>query len=189
MGFYLRGMPQRWVLCEQMYRESNYSALLAESLRIQTAIKVLWGMNGFPSKTPWIASITELEFFLTVEIYPLMRQKIFAPSQLLKFPEIFCWTFIILRSLSAWLLSNGTSKSYMKAKTSLRYFCNLSNRFWAFVFFFFPRFLIGPCELEVIGGGFSSLALSIMWSYLSSKSFISARSKLQWIGFLRSTVS
>jgi len=43
--------------------QSNYSALLAESLRIQTAIKVLWGMNGFPSKAPWIASITEREFF------------------------------------------------------------------------------------------------------------------------------
>jgi hypothetical protein len=43
-------------------------------------------------------------------------------------------------------LSNGTSKSYIKARASLRYFCNLSNRFWAFVFFFFPRFLIGSCE-------------------------------------------
>jgi len=38
-----------------------------------------------------------------------------------------------------WLRSNGTSKSYMKAKASLRYLSNLSNRFWVFVFFFFPR--------------------------------------------------
>src|SRR5665647_195799 len=102
-----------------------------------------------------MASITEIEFFLTVEIYPLMRQKILAPSQLLNVPDIFCCTFIIFISLSARLLSNGTSKSYMKAKASLRYLSNLSNRFWAFVFFFFPRFLISPCELGAIGGGFS----------------------------------
>jgi len=31
---------------------SNYSALPTKSLRIQTAIKVLPGMNGFPSKAP-----------------------------------------------------------------------------------------------------------------------------------------
>ncbi len=90
-----------------------------------------------------------------------MRQKAAAPSQLLKFPEIFCWTFIILKSLSAKLLSNRTSKSYMKAKTCLRYLSNLSGRFCAIVFFFFPRFLMSSCELEMIGGGFSSLPLSI----------------------------
>jgi hypothetical protein len=30
----------------------NYSALPTKSLRIQTAIRVLPGMNGFPSKAP-----------------------------------------------------------------------------------------------------------------------------------------
>ena len=34
-----------------------------------------------------------MEFFLTVEIYPLMRQKILAPFQLLKVPEIFLLDF------------------------------------------------------------------------------------------------
>jgi hypothetical protein len=54
--------------------------MLTESLRIRTAIYVLAGMDGCPLKAPWMASITEMEFFFTEEIYPRMQQKILAPT-------------------------------------------------------------------------------------------------------------
>jgi len=56
-----------------------------------------------------------------------MRQKIFAPSQLLKVPSLIPLRQIIVK----WNL---------KAKAGLRYLSNLANRFWAFVFFLFSTF-------------------------------------------------
>ena len=46
--------------------------------------------------------------FRAVEIKPRIRTNIFAPSSVLKPPDIFCLHFIIRTSRSAWLLVNGT---------------------------------------------------------------------------------
>ena len=51
-----------------------------------------------------------MPFFLAVETYPRIRQKSTRASKLRKVPEIFCRSFIIFRSRSARLLSNGTEK-------------------------------------------------------------------------------
>jgi hypothetical protein len=46
-----------------------------------------------------------------------MRQNIATPTSVRKQPETFCWTLIIRRSLSAWLLSKGTAKSCRNRST------------------------------------------------------------------------
>src|SRR3990170_7224976 len=56
-----------------------------------------------------------MPFFPAVETYPRIRQKSTRASKLRKAPEIFCRSFIIRRSRSERLLSNGTEKSRMKA--------------------------------------------------------------------------
>src|SRR6266567_3435311 len=47
-----------------------------------------------------------------------MRQNIATPSSVRKHPETFCWTLIIRRSRSAWLLSKGTAKSSKNRSTA-----------------------------------------------------------------------
>src|SRR5207302_3457223 len=47
-----------------------------------------------------------------------MRQNMATPSSVRKQPETFCCTLIMRRSLSAWLLSNGTAKSCRKRSTA-----------------------------------------------------------------------
>jgi len=64
--------------------------------------------SGAPLSTAKIASITFMPFFLIEDMYALILQKATAPSMLLKVPEIFCCSFIILMSRSALLLSNET---------------------------------------------------------------------------------
>ncbi len=57
-------------------------------------------------------------FLQTVEQKPLMRQKTFAPSMERNEPEIFCCTFIMRRSRSAWLLSKRAHGSVAKRRMS-----------------------------------------------------------------------
>src|SRR5260221_11489394 len=47
-----------------------------------------------------------------------MRQNIATPCSVRKHPETFCWTLIIRRSRSAWLLANGTAKSCRNRSTA-----------------------------------------------------------------------
>jgi hypothetical protein len=56
-----------------------------------------------------------------VEAELRMAQKFFAPVSVRQDPEIFCWSFTILMSRSAWLLSKGTAKSVVNRSTSARY--------------------------------------------------------------------
>ena len=44
----------------------------------------------FPTNAPLIDTSTGTPFFFTVEMYPRVRQKLDAPSELLNVPEIFC---------------------------------------------------------------------------------------------------
>ena len=68
---------------------------------------------AFPSNTALSPSKTFLPFFLTVDIKPRILANDFAPSSLLKPPDIFCFAFGILISLSAKLLVKGTEKSLL----------------------------------------------------------------------------
>ena len=65
-------------------------------------------------------------FFLPVEITEYNLKKLYAPSVVLKQPETFCFTFIILTSCSAWLFPKGTIKLRAKWRTSSLYFISLS---------------------------------------------------------------
>src|SRR5258708_24439134 len=47
-----------------------------------------------------------------------MRQNMATPCSVRKHPETFCWTLIMRRSRSAWLLSKGTAKSSRKRSTA-----------------------------------------------------------------------
>ncbi len=58
-------------------------------------------VSSAPLSAARIASITGKLFFFIVEIYALILQKAWAPCVVLKVPEIFCCSFIILMSLSA----------------------------------------------------------------------------------------
>ena len=51
-------------------------------------------------------------------MYMRMLEKVLAPTVVRKLPETFCLTLTMRRSRSAWLLSNGMLKSYMKARTA-----------------------------------------------------------------------
>src|SRR4030042_4452375 len=98
-----------------------------------------------------------------------MRQKALAPSWLRKVPEIFCCTLAIRRSLSARLLSNGTLKSYIKAKTSCLCSSRRSSRFRALLFFGLPLFFLVDF---FFGRGFSLYPLSRMFWYRVSNVWI-----------------
>src|SRR5215208_6143576 len=79
-----------------------------------------------------------------------MRQNAAAPSLVRKHPEIFWRTLTILRSLSAWLLSNGTPKSRMNLSTASRCLSKRSSRF-------LPLVCLGrPLLPGRSGGGFAS---------------------------------
>ena len=69
-----------------------------------------------------------------------MRQNTLAPSIERKQPDTFCWTLIIRRSFSAWLLEKGTSGSTMKRSTASSNFLSRSRRFLAFDLAIFPGF-------------------------------------------------
>ncbi len=71
------------------------------------------GRSGCPAKTLWSAGNTAWPCFLSVERSPRRRQQTTAPVGLRKQPETFCWTLIMRRSRSAWLVSKGTRPSVM----------------------------------------------------------------------------
>src|SRR5215216_1268589 len=66
--------------------------------------------------------------FFIVDTYPLIRQNSLTASSLRKQPPIFCWSLIILRSRSAWLLSKGTRNSLMNLNISSCLTFNLITR-------------------------------------------------------------
>ena len=92
----------------------------------------------------------------------------------LKVPDIFCCSFIILMSLSAWLFSNGTPKSLRNLKIGSLCSINLSSKFLALVFGFLPRF---PCFSGFREGGFSSIPLMMMALNLYSNALICSKSR------------
>lgn len=51
-----------------------------------------------------------------------------------KQPDIFCFNFVILISLSVKLLSNGSIRLYINASTSLLCWTNRLNKLWFYVF-------------------------------------------------------
>ena len=69
-----------------------------------------------------------------------MRQNILIPSMERKQPDTFCWTLIIRRSFSAWLLEKGTSWLSMNRRTSSSKSFNRSRRSLDFVLATRPGF-------------------------------------------------
>ena len=80
-----------------------------------------------------------------------MRQNIRLPVAERKHPEIFCFSFIIRTSRSAWLLSKGTRKSSMNANTAVSCFSSRSSKFFAGDCFRRPLFF--GVRLSIGGGG------------------------------------
>jgi len=74
------------------------------------------GTKGLPAKARRRASNAVRPFFRAVETQRRMRQKATRASKRRNVPEIFCRSFIIRRSRSETLFSNGTAKSRLKAR-------------------------------------------------------------------------
>ena len=64
-------------------------------------------MKGAPSNTLIDSGNTWRPCFLIIDKNPRIRQKFLAPFSLLNVSEIFCFSFILRRSRSAWLLVKG----------------------------------------------------------------------------------
>ena len=118
-------------------------------------------MKGFPSKASRMASNTFLAFFRAVEIYPRIRPNRWAPSRVRKHPDTFCWTFTMRISRSAWLLSNGIRKSYMKASTWGLKARRRINKLSGWVRFGPPLFSGDPADC--VGGGSRVSANPVVW--------------------------
>ncbi len=95
------------------------------------------GRKGRPSKAWRRQSRTGRPCFLTVEMYPRMRQKSAAACALRNVPEIF--TFTMRMSRSAWLLRKGTRKSCRKRSAASLRSCSRSTRLRALLCFSRPR--------------------------------------------------
>ena len=83
----------------------------------------------------------------------MIRRKSLAPSSVRKQPETFVFTFTILRSRSAWLLSKGTSKLTAKRQTDA--LCFLRRSISASTF---PRLRLPLCLTSSGERGFSLYA-------------------------------
>ena len=128
-------------------------------------------MKGVPLNTSLNSASTGRSCFLMVDMNPRVLQKFSAPFSLRNVPEIFCFSFIMRRSRSAWLLVKGTVKSLMNLRISSWYFRHRSRRFFAFDCFFLPRFPGSSGGSEVFVS--SSPILRISW-YRSSKAVIAS---------------
>ena len=101
--------------------------------------------------------------FLAVPTQLIIFRYSFAPDSFLKQPDTLVFPLTILISRSAWLLSNGTEKSFINRQTDSLYLSSLQIKFYTLFFFLRPRFL-GVSS----GSGFSLYAVLRMLSYFIS---------------------
>ena len=78
-------------------------------------------MKGASLNTFLNSASTGRPCFLMVDMNPRVRQKYSAPSSLRNVLEILCFSFIMRRSRSAWLLVKGMAKPFMNARISSWY--------------------------------------------------------------------
>ena len=99
---------------------------------------------------------------------PLIRQKNNAPSRLRKVPDIFCFTFTILRSRSARLFVNGMLKSYIKAKILDRYSFNLVFNYFYVIFLQNAEQIRFTTKIEKLNSLLENSLTIDLWQYDTS---------------------
>ena len=99
---------------------------------------------------------------IAVETYDMIFRYSFAPSTDLKQPDTLFFTLMLRMSLSAWLLSKGTSKSYAKRQTSPLRAESRSIRHSTF-----PRFVLPLCPGFRSGSGLRFFIQSIWASSIA----------------------